>query len=127
MVRPVELGRLRAPVLPGRIKKGVNILISINKKIILIQEVNNHMNYLQVHNAIFDEIGKIEEKYEVLLQHADDPEALLDFPCESKEDYRQQTGKDISDEDYNIIVYLNGLYNAIYEVDCALDLIGIEY
>lgn len=84
------------------------------------------MNYLQLHNQIFNAIAELETKHAELLQYKDDPEALLDFPCDSKEAYTAQTGKEIGDQDYKTIVIINSLYNALYELDTALELLGYE-
>lgn len=85
------------------------------------------MNYLQLRNQILNTIAEIEEQHAELLQYKDDPEAMLEFPILDKTDYTEQTGKDISGEDFKILLYLTGLYNAIYEIDFALGLMGIEH
>lgn len=85
------------------------------------------MNYLQVHDFLFNAIGDMEADYAYLLQYADDEEALLDFPCNTKAEYTRQTGKEISDEDFKVILVLNTLYNMLYEYDCTLDSISCEY
>lgn len=85
------------------------------------------MNYLQVHDFLFDAIGEMEADYIGLLQIGDDEEALLDFPCDTKEEYTRQTGRDISDEDFKVILVLNTMYNMLYEYDCTLDKINCDY
>lgn len=85
------------------------------------------MNYLQVHDFLFDAIGEMEADYLPLLQYADDEEVLLEFPCDTKEEYTKQTGKEISDEDFKVILVLDTLYNILYEYDCTLDKINCDF
>lgn len=85
------------------------------------------MNYLQVHQFLFNCLFFMEINHQDLLQIGDDENNLMEFPCESKEEYFQKTGKDISDEDFKAILVINTLYNILYEYDCTLDKIGCVY
>lgn len=68
----------------------------------------------------------MEWKYASLLQSDIDENVMCKFPCDSKEEYTEQTGKEINDNDYSVIIMLNGLYGALSKLDNALYDVGYD-